>query len=232
MFKKFSVLVLAGLITGTLTGCDLLSILTPQEVTVIIYEADTDEVPSSAEMNTVRAMLQERLDALGYTKATLYTTGDRHITVEIPNLTNADETTRMLGSTSQLEFRDYTGRVWLTGYAVEKAKSAYGPLSDDGSKMHYAELTFKPEFRDTWTEVTKFAANQEDGENYVAIYMDNERVFAPQVHRHYASTGLVGESCVVSFGDNDDAAEAGRFADFIQIGGLPFALKIVSIKQG
>jgi SecD/SecF fusion protein len=79
--------------------------------------------------------------------------------------------------------------------------------------------------------VTKFAANQEEGENYVAIVMDGEEVFAPRVdRREYAATGIIGDSCIVSFGGQRDASATSRnFASFIQIGRLPFEMKQVQL---
>jgi SecD/SecF fusion protein len=239
---------IAGLIAVAFTGLDLNYFEIPSVAngikrgldlaggTIVSYDADTPDAPSTAEMNTVRAMLQERLDALGYTEATLYTAGDRRITIEVPGLTDAEEAVRQIGSTAQLEFRDYTGHTWLTGDMVESARTAYGPVDESGqNSVHYVELAFKSEHqvgdetvfpRDLWSEVTKFAAQQgaDEGNNYVAIYMDDKEIFAPRVDPKHASTGLTGDSCVVTFGDSNAAAEARRFASFIRIGGLPFGL--------
>jgi SecD/SecF fusion protein len=231
---------IAGLIAVAFTGLDLNFFYIPsvQEGiipgldlsggTIVSYDAKTEDAPSSGEMASVRSMLRQRLDALGYTEASLYTAGDRRITIEIPNLTDAEEAVRQIGSTAQLEFRDYTGKVWMTGDMVEDARTAFGPVDDTGPAVHHVILTFKSEHRGLWAEVTQFAAQQGDdsGNNYVAIYMDGEEVFAPRVAARYAPGGLTGDSCVVSFGGGrDDASTSREFASFIQIGGLPFDLE-------
>jgi SecD/SecF fusion protein len=229
---------IAGLIAVAFTGLDLNFFYIPSVAegiipgldlsggTIVSYDAKTDEAPTSSEMASVRMMLRQRLDALGYTEASLYTAGDRRITIEIPNLTDAEEAVRQIGSTAQLEFRDYNGEVWMTGDMVESARTAFGQIEDGGLSVHHVIMTFYPEYRDIWAEVTMFAANQEEGDNYVAIVMDGEEVFAPRVDRRYAASGITGDSCIVSFGGGrDDATTSRNFASFIQIGGLPFELE-------
>ncbi|MDR0293126.1 MAG: protein translocase subunit SecD [Oscillospiraceae bacterium] len=227
--------IIALLITVAFTGVDLMIFEIPKVEegiipgldlkggSIITYEANADEV-STEEMNTASSMLRQRLTALGYTEANLYLSGTKRITIEIPNLSDPEEAVRQIGSTAQLEFRDYTGKVWLTGDAVESAKTGYRAVDQGAVSQHLVDLVFKPEFRDTWTEVTKFAAQQSDGNNYIAVYMDDKEVFAPSVGSQFASTGIEGEGCIVTFGSN--AAQTAReFADFIMIGRLPFELR-------
>ncbi|MDR0325527.1 MAG: protein translocase subunit SecD [Oscillospiraceae bacterium] len=233
--------VIALLITVAFTGVDLVIFEIPSVEdgiipgldlsggSIITYEAKADTV-TPTEMNTVEAMLRQRLTALGYTEASLYGAGNKRIRIEIPNLSDPEEAVRQIGSTAQLEFRDYTGEVWMTGDMVESASTSFGPIDDGRQSEHHVIMTFFPEYREIWAEVTKFAANQGDGENYVAIYMDNEQVFAPSVSSAYAATGITGDSCLVSFGGSSDAATTSRdFANFIQIGRLPFELEQVQL---
>jgi SecD/SecF fusion protein len=233
--------VIAALITVAFTGADLMFVEIPSVEegivpgldlsggSIITYEAIADAV-STEEMNTVQAMLRQRLTALGYTEASLYVSGDKRITIEIPNLDDPEEAVRQIGSTAQLEFRDYTGEVWMTGDMVESARTAFAPVRDGGSSVHHVIMTFFPQYRDTWADVTRFAAQQPSPNNYVAIYMDDEMVFNPSVESEFAVTGITGDSCIVTFGGSRDASVTSRdFANFIQIGRLPFELRQVQL---
>lgn len=198
---------------------------------IITYEAESGQINPDTladDMETARAMLRQRLDAIGLYEASLYKTSDTRLRVEIPDLADPEEAVKTIGSTAQLEFRDFEDKVWLTGDAVESATAKFGPTTQGGTSQHYVELTFKSEYREAWTEATKYAAGQESGDNYIAIYMDNEMVFNPTVGSEYASTGIDSDSCIVTFGGS--AADTARnFADLVRIGRLPFKLNQVQL---
>ncbi|MCL2004296.1 MAG: protein translocase subunit SecD [Oscillospiraceae bacterium] len=209
---------------------------------IITYEARAESV-NREEMATVQAMLGQRLTALGYTEASLYTAGEKRITIEIPMLNDPEEAVRQLGSTAQLEFRTIAANgeeggytVWLTGDAVESAASRFGDPSNAGFNSYYVELNFKAEFESAWTDATRYAASQEEGDNYIALYMDGEPVrrgdgtpIAPRVGREFASTGI-GRDCVVTFGTGRETRDAAQyFADIVNIGKLPFELDAVQL---
>lgn len=202
---------------------------------IITFEAVGENV-SSDNMNIARDMLRQRLDSEGYTEALLYLSGANRIVVEIPDVTDPEEAISMIGSTAELEFCDYTGKVWLTGSAVKEAKAGYGPMQSGGTSQHYVELTFHEEFRKTWAEATMFAAQQTNGSNdsernnYIALFMDEEMIFDPSVGSEYASTGIDSDSCIVTFSANG-GEDAKRFANLVRIGQLPFQLEQVQLSS-
>jgi SecD/SecF fusion protein len=246
--------VIAALTAVAFTGLDLMVFKIPsvqdgivlgldlQGGSIITYEAEPTQVNESTlneDMAAAEQMLRQRLDALGYTEASLYPASATRIRVEIPDLEDPEEAVRMIGSTAQLEFRDSTDKVWLTGDAVELARAAYGDATGSGVNQHYVELTFKEEFRDDWAEATKFAANQTSPDNFIAIYMDGKPVLAddgreikPTVESEFAATGIEGDSCVVTFGQTSGASNDVRdFANLINIGKLPFQLNQVQLSS-
>ncbi len=247
MFKKVLIFivmlaVIAALTAVAFTGLDLVIFEIPsvqdgivlgldlQGGSIITYEAD----PSQINQNTLDediiaaiAMLRQRLDVLGYTEAQVYQFSDTRIRVEIPDLEDPLEAEKKIGSTAQLEFRDHTGKVWLTGDAVETAEPAYGPTDSSGMSRHHVVLTFNEESRSIWADATEYAAKQEAGDNYIALYMDGEPVqdeggnpIQPTVEERIDS-----DSSIVTFGSTASASESVKyFSSIVNAGKLPFAL--------
>ena len=183
-----------------------------------------------SDMNSVQAMMQKRLDSLGYTEATVELVGDKRITVDIPAINDPAEAVSVLGATAQLKFEDADGNVILDGSGIKSAQSGYGKLSQsDVVSQHFVEVTFKDDAVEKWTEATKAAANAESDKNYISIKMDDDVLSKPSVSSEYASTGITGDTCVIS--GNFDAESAKTLAEQINIGQLPFSLEEVSMSS-
>ncbi|MCL1807143.1 MAG: protein translocase subunit SecD [Oscillospiraceae bacterium] len=222
MGKKISVflvmlVVIALLITVAFTGVDIGSWRIPSVEegiipgldlsggTIITYEAQTDSATTN-EMEIARDMLRQRLTSLGYTEASMYLSGPKRITIELPNIRDAEEAANTIGATAQLEFRtvaditldqyksgDYDHdneykiytvdeeetlhRIWLTGDAVENAAAKYGQVSDGArGSEHYVSLQFVKDAEAIWGQATAFAYNQSSENNYIALFMDEKPV--------------------------------------------------------
>lgn len=184
----------------------------------------------STDMASVQAMMQKRLDSLGYTEATVELVGDRRVKVDIPAINDPAEAVSVLGATAQLKFVDADGNTILDGSGIKSAKSGYGQLSEyDLSSQHYIEVTFKEDAVEAWTEATKAAANAESGKNTIKIMMDDEVLSEPSVSAEYAETGITGDTCVIS--GSFTAETAKTLAEQINIGQLPFSLEEVSMSS-
>ena len=167
-----------------------------------ILKDDYNKDNLSSDMASVQAMLQKRLDSLGYTEATV----------------------------EQLTFEDAAGNVILDGSGIKSATSGYGQISQSSmANEHYVQVTFTNEAQEKWTEATKAAANAENGKNYIAIKMDDEVLSQPSVSSEYAQTGITGDSCVISGSFTADSAKT--LAEQINIGQLPFSLEEVSMSS-
>lgn len=182
----------------------------------------------SSDMASVQAMMTKRLDALGYTEATVTLSGDKRIVIEIPAINDPEEAVKVLGATAQLTFEDADGNVILTGSDIVKAQAGYGQLSQTSlGSQHYVEVTFAEDAVDKWTEATKKAANAESGKNIISIRLDDSVLSEPGVGSEYAETGITGDTCVIS--GSFDAESAKLLAEQINIGQLPFTLNQVQM---
>lgn len=195
-----------------------------------ILEDDYDTVNLESDMASVQAMMQKRLDSLGYTEATVELVGDNRVKVDIPSINDPAEAVSILGATAQLKFVDADGNLILDGSGIESAKSGYGQLDQNAVKSeHYVEVTFKEDAVEKWTEATKAAANAEDGKNTIKIMMDDSTLSEPGVDSRYAETGITGDTCVIS--GSFTAESAKTLAEQINIGQLPFSLEEVSMSS-
>ncbi len=189
---------------------------------LIIYEAEAETV-SEADMSTVISMMRQRTDSLGYTEATIAKQSDKRVRIEIPSINNPEEAMQMLGKTAKLTFRDNEGNVLLEGTDVKDAQPAYKAITQGGATMNIIELTFTDEGRKKFAEATGAAAARAEGENYIAIYMDEDVVSSPRVEQKIES-----ESAVIYGGFT--AETASYTAGIIRAGQLPFALKDVELR--
>ena len=195
-----------------------------------ILDDDYNKANLQTDMASVQAMLQKRLDSLGYTEATVELVGDNRVKVDIPAINDPAEAVSVLGATAQLTFTDAEGNIVLDGSGIKSATSGYGQISQsDMTSQHYFTVTFNDDAVEKWTEATKAAANAESGSNYIKIMMDDEVLSQPSVGSEYAATGITGDSCVIS--GSFTAESAKTLAEQINIGQLPFSLEEVSMSS-
>jgi len=191
----------------------------------ILYEADIERMPSREEINTAVAMIRGRLDMLNYTEATVAASGANQIIVEIPGISDPEEAVKMLGANAVLEFRDSKDpddfNIVLDGKDIESAVANYGDARGYGYE-YFISIKLKPEAVSKWAEATRIASYKTDGNNYIAIYLDNNLMMAPNVEHEINS-----DSCVIT--GNYDKAGAEYYAGIISAGQLPFALKDVQL---
>jgi protein-export membrane protein SecD len=213
---------------GISLGLDLVG---GSEITyeAVIPDGTTDEEISDG-MDSAVAMLRQRLDTLGYSEANVLTSSSNRIVVEIPNVEDPEEAVQMLGTTAIIEFRDCDGNVLLTGSDLASAKYQYSAIDETGISQPHVVLTFTEEGREKFKEATKEAANRDDGDNYIAIVMDDEVVSSPTVDStKYASTGIDSDSAIISMGSGD-TEDAIYLASIIAAGQMPFNLECVKLE--
>ena len=207
----------------------------------ITYEAIIPDGTSSADVesgiSSAITMLRERLDSLGYSEATVTKQGDDQIVVDIPAVTNPEEAASQIGTTAVVEFRtsDYdaeTGTgMMMDGKYIDSARAEYSAVDEAGTMQWHVVLEFTSEGQEMFTEITKYAANMSDGENVVAIYLDDTAISTPQVSSDYASTGINSDSAVITLGSSTDSDYATYLANIISAGKLPFSLENVKMES-
>lgn len=192
---------------------------------VIVFEADTEAAVSEDDMTAVKAVLRNRLDTQGYYEATVSQQGDKRVRVEIPSITNPEEAVALLGATAKLTFRDKDNNIVLEGGTdVKSAKAAYEAMDASGTKGYLVQLQLTSEGRKKFADATEKISAYADGENYIAIYLDEAGISAPRV-----SEKIDSEDCVIT-GDFT-SEQAKTLAGQIQSGQLPFALKDVELRS-
>lgn len=191
---------------------------------IITFEAESDKV-TAEQMDTVASVMRRRLDASGYTEATVSIQGEKRVRIEIPSVSNPDEAIELLGKTAQLKFVDADGNVVLDGSDIKKAVKKFGQLGETSASENYVELTFNKDSISKFAEATKNAAGKTDGKNFIAIMLDDEVVSQPSVSSEYAATGINSETAVISGSFTPESAT--DLANLISAGQLPFGLKVV-----
>lgn len=192
---------------------------------VIVFEADTTESVSSENMEAVQQVLRNRLDTNGYFEATVSQQGDNRVRVEIPSVTDPEEAVEILGATAQLTFRDYEGNVVLTGGEdVIGAKAVYEQIDTNGTKGYLVQLKLSKNGQKKFAEATEKIAPLTDGNNFIAIYLDETLISSPSV-----SEKIDSETCVITGDFTQEQAK--QLAGQIQSGQLPFGLKDVELRS-
>ncbi len=192
---------------------------------VIVFEADTTEDVSEENMSAVKAVLRSRLDMQGYHEAVLSQQGDKRVRVEIPSITNPEEAVALLGATAKLTFRDYEGNVVLVGGEdVKSAKAVYEQIDNSGNKGYLVQLELTADGQKKFAEATERISTLADGNNIIAIYLDEEMISAPRV-----SETIDSETCVITGDFTQEIATT--LAGQIQSGQLPFALKDIELRS-
>ncbi len=207
----------------------------------ITYQA---VIPEGADASTVSdgigsavTMLRQRLDSLGYSEATVTKQGEDMIVVDIPAVTNPEEAAAQIGTTAVVEFRtaDYDAEagtgLCVTGSAIKSATASFSAVDETGTSQWHVVLEFTSEGQAQFAEITKYAANMSDDENYVAIYLDETLISAPYVDSSFASTGINDDSAIITLGSGTDSEYATYLADIIAAGQLPFDLENVKMES-
>ena len=239
MRKSIIILVIVLLIVGGLIAAALFGIpgvLQPVREGVVLgldlaggseitYEAVVDEELSEAElkagMDVAKTMLQQRLDSLGYTEAKVYISGERRLVVEFPKIEDPEKAVQKLGATAVVNFVDSDGKIWLTGADIVKAEYAFGQLDPMGMSEHHVQLKLTAEGAQKLHEASLSVMQKAaEGNNYLAIEMDGERISAP-----YVTKELNQDEVVIQMGQQKNVREEAQYlADIISAGRLPFEL--------
>jgi len=175
----------------------------------ILYEADIDN-PSSADMDAANALLRTRLDARGYTEATVAQEGPGRIRVDIPGVEDAETAISQIGATAMLVFEDEHGRALLDGSHVSSASAGL-----DGANQIAVFLEFNAEGRQRFSDATRDNLHRQ-----IFIWMDDELLSAPMVN-----VPITDGSAVIS-GGQMTMESANLLATQIRQGSLPFGLSV------
>jgi len=225
-------LVIAGLFT--LTACDdeimnlpyIRQNLAIQGGVSILYEASIPN-PTASDMRTVTNLLHSRLDARGYTEATVVQEGTNQFRVWLLEADDPEATAIELGASAVLEFFDENGNPFidengnrLTGDLINSARWVSQSSHHGGTAEFLVELEFNSIGRQLFADATTANIGRP-----ILIYLDDLLLSNPVVN-----TPIRDGKAIISGGMGGfTPAEANSLAILISQGSLPFALDIISI---
>lgn len=181
-----------------------------------VYEAkDTGVEDFAAKLSSAMEILRNRLDAKGYTEATISKQGENRIRIEIPDVENPDAVLSIIGKPALLQFVDPEGNVILEGSEVESAKPGY--LSGAGGAP-IVSLKFKSEGAKAFADATANNIGRR-----ISIVLDGKEISSPEVKSAIPN----GECYIENIGSIDEAQE---LAMLIQSGALPLELEQLEIR--
>lgn len=200
----------------------------------ITYEAvvpqDINDEDLSRSMDSVRTMMRERLNNLGYTEANVYLSGSKRVIVEMPNVNNPEEAVQMLGTTAVVEFRDYTGEVIISGEDIESATASYQSSGTSGNYEYCVVLKLNETGRQKFKEGSARVAGYPSADNrYISIVMDDQLISSPTVSTEYAVGGIDTDTPIIELG-NSSVDYATYLAGIISSGALPFDLNNIKLQ--
>lgn len=204
----------------------------------VVLEAEQDDIKDFSDeeltetMEQTRAVLNNRVNAMGISEATVSLEGKDRIRVEMPGVEDAQQAIEQIGKTAKLRFMLADGSEALSGDDVKDA-SIDTDTENGGYKI---VMEFTGEGGKKFEDATRkaFANNlpvskefSEAGipSNSVIIMLDEEIVTAPVVDRGAIS----GTNCeITSRGGGYSKEEASNTAALIRGGALPISLNEVT----
>lgn len=188
----------------------------------VVFEGrDVPGMPVTARaMEQARAIIEQRVNALGVTEPVIQRQGERRIIVELPGIRDPEKALEAIGRTAVLEFKDSEGKVIVTG--KDLVTRAVGWEIDSNTNQWVVTLQFRGEGSRRFAEATRKAAGfpQGDPRRSIGIYLDGKAIQNPEVREPIEN----GRAVITGYANQD---EAKRVAVSLQSGALPVKLDLI-----
>jgi preprotein translocase subunit SecD len=207
------------------------------------YEAvtETGQAPSTTDMQTIRTIIENRVNASGVSEPVVQTQGANRVVVEIPGIRDEEQVRTLIGSTGRLDF-------------VPLPPDQYGTSTSPGPKFAQADLPIDPALtplfsgdqldptkvspgvdQTTGERVVSFGLKSEGSQkfadytrnnvgNFFAVVLDGTVISAPSIREP-----ITGGSGQIS-GDFS-SAEQTRLVTTLKFGALPLQLREVGFQK-
>ena len=196
----------------------------------VVMEAtgtDATGAPLKKLMDQTRAVLNNRVNAMGISEATVSLEGENRIRIEMPGVANATDAIAKIGQTAQLKFLLADGTVALDGTHVKDA----GINTDSTHGGYKLELTFDSEGSKLFEKATATALSgtvtpklKDVTSSEIAIALDDVILTHPEVQ-----DVISGGSCEITQNNGGyTKEEATSTAALIRGGALPVSLTEVT----
>ena len=185
----------------------------------------------AALMDQTKSVLENRVNAMGISEASVAVEGSDKIRVEMPGVSNADQAIRQIGKTAQLRFLLADGTLVMNGNEVKNA----GFSTDQDHGGYKITMDFTSKGTDDFAKGTERAASgtvnpvlkDSDGNlvsaTSVVIMLDDKIISSPNVDQKIDS-----RSCEIYRPGGFSKEEASNTSALIKGGALPASLTEVN----
>lgn len=189
--------------------------------------SDTKATDKSKVMEQTKSVLENRVNAMGISEATVSIEGTNRLRVEMPGVKDAEEAIDQIGKTAQLRFLLADGTEVMTGDGIKDA-SATVDSEHGGYKI---TMNFTSDGTKKFASATKKASTGEVQSfndeyipsNSIIIMLDNDIISAPTVEQTINS-----RSCEITSPKGFSEQEASSTSALIRGGALPASLTEVN----
>jgi preprotein translocase subunit SecD len=198
------------------------------------YQAITPDgsTPSKADLETIRTIIENRVNATGVAEPVVQTVGDDRIVVELPGVTDQQEIRKLIGSTGRLIFVpvpsgsnppaqdttiDPTWTPLFSGDQVDPSQVAPGFDSTTGERT--VQFALKSDGAQKFATYTQASVGQ-----YFAIVLDGRVVSAPVI-----KTPITDGRGQIS--GTFTTADQQLLVNTLKFGALPLALRELSFNS-
>jgi len=179
-------------------------------VVLMADEKEGQEVSADTIQKAI-GVLRNRIDSLGVKEPIIYPQGKDRIVIEIAGIDDPEQAVNIIKNTAQLEFRDQSGKILVTGKDLKDAQASPGTGGNSAS----VDLEFNDAGAKLFAEAT--AANVDKP---IAIVIDNKVISAPTVDEPIPN----GKAQISG---NFTAEEAQNLAVLLRSGALPVSFSIM-----
>jgi len=188
----------------------------------------TEYIATDTSMDNYQSLLEGTVGALrtrltnaGFTEATVATQGTDRILVEIPDVDDPEEVSRIIGTPAHLEFRDPEGNVVIEGKDIRQAEVQW---TDETQTLCGVGFQLTSDGAKAFSEATgKFIGQS------ISIYLDDELISAPTVQSQ-----ITGGRGIITGSKAETTEESYNWANGlaiqIQSGALPMDIAEVETR--
>lgn len=200
--------------------------------THLVYEGDLKEIqPGDRKdaMNSVRDVIERRVNAFGVTEPVVQVAGDNRLIVELPGIKDVEGAKRQIGSTPFLDFRDENPDYKAGGQPNQVDFSRmYRPTGLSGKHLRKSDIVFNPntnapeislQFNDEGKKLFGEITGRNVGKT-LAIFLDGVPISVPVVQQQITA----GQAVITGNFTIDKAKE---LAQRLNAGALPVPIKLL-----
>ena len=200
------------------------------------------KTPTSGDLNTIRDIVERRVNATGVSEPLVQTQGSDRIVVEIPGVSDPDSIRKLIGATGRLDFvplpTDRFGSNTNPGpeqaaqnqplpspeiaplFSGDQIQSANPGTDSSGGRA--VQFSLKDQGSKLFADYTTANVG-----NFFAIVLDGTVVSAP-----YIQSPITGGSGIITGGSGGgfSAAEMNNLVTILRYGSLPFPIQEISVQ--